>query len=120
MLHFIARLFQFLFVENWRLTLDVLRPWLCCLGVKNGGWWPAELAASGQRRWRSDWLGLADGMVPWDDILTHLRDTGYDGLLSFHSHYEVPLAQALDQTRTDLGYVRAVLSGNLVPFGGAS
>jgi sugar phosphate isomerase/epimerase len=103
--------------EDWRLTLDLLLPWLCCLGVKNGGWWPAELAESGARRWRSDWLGLADGMVPWDDILTYLRETGYDGLLSFHSHYEVPLAQAIDQTRTDLGYVRRVLSGEIVPFG---
>lgn len=92
--------------EEWQFTFDVLRPWLCCVGVKNGGWFAGELAGSGQRRWRSDWLGLADGMVPWDDILTHLTETGFDGLLTLHSHYEVPLQQVLDQTQLDLNYVR--------------
>lgn len=92
--------------EDWRFTFDVLRPWLCCVGVKNGGWFPADLAPSGGRYWRADWLGLPDGMVPWDDILAHLVGSGYDGPLSFHSHYEVPLPQALEQTRLDLGFVR--------------
>jgi sugar phosphate isomerase/epimerase len=95
--------------EDWRFTFDILRPWLCCVGVKNGGWFTAEIAASGQRRWRSDWLGLADGMVPWDDIVSSLLASGYDGLLSFHSHYEVPFAHAVDQTRTDLNYIRRLI-----------
>jgi sugar phosphate isomerase/epimerase len=96
--------------EDWRFTFDVLRPWLCCVGVKNGGWFPADLASSGQRRWRSDWFGIADGMVPWDEILDFLTESGYDGLLSFHSHYEVPLTQALAQTRVDLEFVRRQLA----------
>jgi sugar phosphate isomerase/epimerase len=96
--------------EAWRFTFDVLRPWLCCVGVKNGGWFPGELAPSGQRRWRSDWYGIADGMVPWDDILAYLSESGFDGLLSFHSHYEVPLPQVLAQTRVDLEFVRRQLA----------
>jgi sugar phosphate isomerase/epimerase len=92
--------------EDWRFTFDILRPWLCCVGVKNGGWFPAELAPSGQRHWRADWLGVPDGMVPWDEIMAHLVETGYAGLLSFHSHYEVPLSQALDQSRLDLQFIR--------------
>jgi sugar phosphate isomerase/epimerase len=96
--------------EDWRFTFDILRPWLCCVGVKNGGWFPAELAPSGQRRWRSDWFGIADGMVPWDEILASLTESGYDGFLSFHSHYEVPLTQALAQTRLDLEFVRRQLA----------
>lgn len=97
--------------EDWRFTFDVLRPWLCCVGVKNGAWFPAELKPSGQRNWRSDWLGLAEGMVPWDDIIAHLKQSGYDGLLSFHSHYEVPLPQVIDQTRADLRFIRRQLAG---------
>jgi sugar phosphate isomerase/epimerase len=96
--------------EDWRFTFDVLRPWLCCVGVKNGGWFPADLAPSGQRRWRSDWYGIPDGMVPWDEILTYLTESGYEGLLSFHSHYEVPLSQVLAQTRVDLEFVRRQLA----------
>jgi sugar phosphate isomerase/epimerase len=96
--------------EDWRFTFDVLQPWLCCVGVKNGGWFPADLAPSGQRRWRSDWYGIPDGMVPWDDILAYLTESGYEGLLSLHSHYEVPLSQVLAQTRVDLEFVRRQLA----------
>lgn len=103
--------------EDWRFTFDVLRPWLCCVGVKNGGWFPAELSASGQRRWRSDWLGVPDGMVPWDDIAAHLARSGYDGLLSFHSHYETPLPQVLDQTRVDLGFMRRAIGAKTAAGG---
>ena len=96
--------------EVWRLTFDLLRPWLRCVGVKNGGWFPCAAAPTGQRRWRSDFFAIADGMVPWDEIVSYLAQSGYGGLLSFHSHYEVPLPQALDQTRADLGYVRRLLA----------
>lgn len=97
--------------EDWRVTFDLLRPWLCCVGVKNGGWFPAMIASSGQRQWHADWLGVPEGMVPWDVILTDLKRSGYDGLLSFHSHYEVPLPQAIDLTRVDLQFVRRQLAG---------
>ncbi len=92
--------------EDWRFTFDVLKPWLSCVGVKNGGWFPGEIDANGQRRWWSDWLGLADGMVPWDDILAYLTEDGFDGLLTLHSHYETPFEQVIDQTRADLRFVR--------------
>ncbi len=78
--------------------------------AKNGGWFPADLAPSRQRRWRSDWLGIADGMVPWDEILVFLTDFGYDGVLPFHSHHEVPLVEALAQTRVTSSFVRRQLA----------
>jgi sugar phosphate isomerase/epimerase len=97
--------------EDWRFTLEILRPWLACVGVKNGGWFPAGRSASGQRQWRAEWLGLADGMVPWDEILPALAAQGFAGVLTLHSHYEgMPLAQALDQTRADLAFVRRLTS----------
>lgn len=98
--------------EAWRLTFDLLGERLRCVGVKNGGWSPGSVSESGQRRWGSDWLGVADGMVPWEDILTHLRDSGYSGVLSFHGHYELPYPQVIDQTRTDLGFVRRIVGAS--------
>jgi hypothetical protein len=50
-------------------------------------------------------------MVPWDEIIAHLVRSRYEGLLSFHSHYEVPLPQALDQTWVDLQFIRRHLLG---------
>src|SRR5262249_20793728 len=72
--------------EDWRFTLEILRPWLACVGVKNGGWFPAGRNPAGQRQWHAEWLGLADGMVPWDEILPHLRQQGFAGVLTLHSH----------------------------------
>lgn len=95
--------------EDWRFTFDILAPWLCCVGVKNGGWFPGGLSEAGQRHWQSDWLGVPDGMVPWDNISTYLMESGYRGFLSFHSHYEVPYEQVLDQTRVDLGYIKRLV-----------
>jgi len=98
--------------EDWRYTFEVLRPWLACVGVKNGGWFPAALNATGQRTWQSGWLGVADGMVAWDEILPHLAAQGFAGVFTLHSHYEaMPFAQALDQTRVDLNFVRRLLAG---------
>jgi hypothetical protein len=37
--------------------------------------------------------------------MDYLVRSGYDGPLSFHSHYEVPLPQALEQTRLDLRFI---------------
>lgn len=95
--------------EEWRLTLDLLAPWLRCVGVKNGGWFAAQAAATGQRRWWSDWLALNEGMVPWDEIIPALTAMGYDGILSLHSHYELPYQQVLDVTGTDRRYVAGLL-----------
>lgn len=92
--------------EDWRFTFDILKPWLSAVGVKNGGWFPGDLAETGQRHWKADWFGLSEGMVPWDEIVVHLVETGFDGLLTFHSHYEVPFAQVKDQTGADLNYIK--------------
>ena len=98
--------------EDWRFTFDVLKPWLNTVGVKNGGWFPSTLAGSGQRRWHADWLGLADGMVPWDEIIGHLAASHFDGPLTLHSHYEVPYPQVLDQTALDINYIKRLIAGN--------
>lgn len=65
--------------EDWRLTLDLLDPWFCCMGVKNSGWFPGVYGAEGQRTWHSDWYGLDDGMVPWNEIIPHLVATALPG-----------------------------------------
>jgi sugar phosphate isomerase/epimerase len=94
--------------EDWRLTFDVLEPWLACVGVKNGGWFPSE-PPDRQPRWSSEWLALSEGMVPWPAILGHLRRQGFTGPLSFHSHYAWPYDKVLEQTCADLRYVRELL-----------
>lgn len=97
--------------EDWRLTFDLLATWLGCVGVKNGGWYPAALDPSGRRAWASDWFGLGDGMVPWPAIIAHLRAADFGGVLTLHSPYALPYAQVLDRTRTDAAYIRRLMAG---------
>ncbi len=96
--------------ENWRATLDILAPWLCCIGVKNGGWSAGGRRPSGQREWRAEWQGLDEGVVPWDEIVPHLVGTGFAGPCSMHSHYRVPRELALDKVRADLAFFRRLIA----------
>lgn len=98
--------------EDWRLTLDLVADWLACFGVKNGGWRPVAVDADGQRRWESEWLGIADGMVPWSDILRHLADTDFNGILTLHSHYELPFDDVLEQTLHDRRFVSQMIGAS--------
>ena len=96
--------------EAWRVTLDILAPWLGCIGVKNGGWSAGGHRPSGQREWRAEWCALDEGMVPWDEIVPHLAQSGFRGSFSMHSHYRVPRPQALDKVRADLSYFRRLIA----------
>ncbi|WP_163879304.1 sugar phosphate isomerase/epimerase family protein [Rhizobium laguerreae] len=96
--------------EDWRLTLDILDPWFCCMGVKNSGWSPGAYGPQGQRAWHSDWYGLDEGMVPWNEIVPHLVATGFAGVLSMHSQYRVSREQALDKVRADLAHLRRLVA----------
>jgi sugar phosphate isomerase/epimerase len=97
--------------ETWRVTFDILKPWLCCIGVKNGAWSAGAFRPSGQREWRAEGCALDEGMVPWDEIVAHLAGTGFAGPFSMHSHYRVPREQALAKVRADLAYFRRLIAG---------
>lgn len=101
--------------EDWRLTLDILEPWLCCMGVKNGGWSAGAFRPSGQREWRAEWTALDEGMVPWDEIVPHLLAAGFGGPFSLHSHYRIPRDQALAKVRGDLVYFRRLVAAATGP-----
>ncbi|WP_027683126.1 sugar phosphate isomerase/epimerase family protein [Rhizobium leguminosarum] len=96
--------------EDWRLTLDILEPWFCCMGVKNSGWFPGAYGPHGQRAWHSDWYGLDEGMVPWNEIVPHLVATGFAGVLSMQSQYRVSRERALDKVRADLAHLRRLVA----------
>lgn len=80
------------------------------MGVKNCGWFPGACGSHGQRAWHSDWYGLDEGMVPWNEIVPHLVTTGFAGVLSVHSQYRLPRDQALDKVRADLAHLRRLVA----------
>jgi sugar phosphate isomerase/epimerase len=67
--------------ENYRMSLELLGPYLAHVHVKNAGWKATGRSEDGSVRWVCDWNGLKEGMVPWRQVIEDLLAVGYDGYL---------------------------------------
>jgi sugar phosphate isomerase/epimerase len=67
--------------ENYRMSLELLGPYLAHVHVKNAGWKATGRSEDGSVRWVCDWDGLKEGMVPWRQVIEDLIAVGYDGYL---------------------------------------
>ncbi|RUS48027.1 sugar phosphate isomerase/epimerase [Cohnella sp. AR92] len=89
-------------MENFRMGMEILGPYLAHVHVKNAGWAPREVRADGSHHpnaaksrgnagpdpdpfapaeWTCGWRSIASGAVPWKQILSDLRAVGYRGWL---------------------------------------
>lgn len=64
-------------MENWRMAVEMLGPYLQHVHVKDMGWLRGEDGA-----WFYKSMSLADGMVDWEEIIGALRSVGYQGFLN--------------------------------------
>jgi sugar phosphate isomerase/epimerase len=69
-------------MENWRLGLELLGPWLAHVHVKNTSWDIAETLADGTTKWRPSAATLQGGIVDWGEVVQDLKAVGYTGYLS--------------------------------------
>lgn len=69
-------------MENWRLGLELLGPWLAHVHVKNTAWDIAETLADGTTKWRASEATLQGGIVDWGEVIEDLKAVGYDRYLS--------------------------------------
>jgi len=61
-------------------------------------------------RWERDWnCKLAEGLVDWPEVFRLAAEGGFDGPLSFHSEWELPLERVLEWTADDLAYADGCL-----------
>ncbi len=67
--------------ENYKMSLELLGPYLAHVHVKNAGWQVKETTEDGSTVWHSEWKGLKEGMVPWRQVIADLIAVGYDGYL---------------------------------------
>ena len=94
--------------EQWPLAVEMVKDRLKMVGVKNGVW---RRVAERPARWQAAWVGLDEGLVPWDEVFSLLRAAGYAGPLSFHSHYEdKSFDEAMEQIAADLVYAKSLLA----------
>jgi sugar phosphate isomerase/epimerase len=104
--------------DGWRQGLDLLSNRIALVAVKDLTWRAEPDAALGKDRWHTDMVPLDRGMVPWPEVFTCLRQTGYDGWLSLHSEYQgwhswkdLTVDEVLEQTRQDVLYLQGVVGG---------
>ena len=73
-------------LEDFRMGLELLGPYLAHVHVKNQSWRPTEAEVadlSEEIHWRCEPCTISRGMVSWHELLSELGTIGYDGYLSF-------------------------------------
>ncbi|NBC69933.1 sugar phosphate isomerase/epimerase family protein [Paenibacillus sacheonensis] len=69
--------------ENYRMGMELLGPYLAHVHVKNAGWQSVSPGTTADHlnpvQWNSGWAPIANGIVPWKQVLRDLRAVGYDG-----------------------------------------
>lgn len=68
--------------ENYRMGMELLGPYLAHVHVKNAGWHPNSAETSDPMiscAWKSGWAPIANGIVPWKQVLQDLKAVGYNG-----------------------------------------
>ncbi|HWA98951.1 MAG TPA: sugar phosphate isomerase/epimerase [Pirellulales bacterium] len=102
---------------GWQQGLDLLAPWIALVAVKNFAYVAGDRDKSGQRRWHTETVPLADGIAPLPTFFGMLAKLGYDGTYSLHSEYkgshsfkDLSTQQCLAQTAEDLTYMKSLIA----------
>ena len=103
-------------LSGWEMGLDLLAPWVALVGIKNFRWIETERDGVGQRRWRTQYVPLADGQAPLPEFCKRLRQIGYSGTMSLHSEYKgsssfrsLNSPELLAQSKRDLTYLKTLM-----------
>lgn len=67
--------------ENYRMGMELLGPYLAHVHVKNTAWRKTDSATDDSAQWKTEWAGLAQGVVPWQEVMDDLKAVGYTGYL---------------------------------------
>ncbi len=107
---------------GWRQGIDLLQRWVRLIAVKDFGWVRSEDGEEKKVRWRPELVPLAEGVVPWPEVFRHLRRIDFDGVVTLHSEYQgshsfrdMTVPELIEQTRSDLGYLRPVIEAAKQP-----
>jgi len=97
-------------LSGWRMGMDLLSQHIRMVAVKDFGWFQERDEKTGKKRWRLDLVPLGDGLVPWPQVFTHLREIKFDGPVSVHSEYgNLGLEELIQQTKKDLNYLKNII-----------
>ena len=96
-------------MENWRMGIEILGPYLHHVHVKDGRW-----VRGADARWTMENASLAEGMVDWKQVVDALKSANYEGFLDiedFRGGYACkPVGiTTRDKLKEDYGYLASLL-----------
>lgn len=89
--------------SGWKMCLDMLGHRIVMVALKDLAIWKEG------GTWKSGVVPMGEGFVKWDDFLACLKQTPFDGVVTFHSEYHFPdVAQIVEQTKKDFAFVNRI------------
>ena len=102
--------------SGWREGLDLLKPWISLVSMKNFVWEKGERDKSGQQTWHTRLVPLQDGICPLPEFVKSVQELGYNDIFSLHSEYkgrhsfkDMTTAECVEQTKKDLAFLKKIL-----------
>lgn len=95
---------------GWRQAIDLLRPWISLVALKNFQWERTDRDEIGQQRWRTNYCRLEDGVAPIPEFVRAVHRSGYRGFYTLHTEYRRPLNDCITLTRADFVYLQKVFA----------
>ena len=95
---------------GWRQAIDLLRPWISLVALKNFQWQRGPRDALGQQKWRTNYVRLEDGIAPIPDFVRTVQQTGYDGFYTLHTEYRLPVKECIQLTTDDFQFLKRIFA----------
>jgi len=89
--------------EDVEMGLGIVGEYLCLVDHKNFAWERRD------SRWQRIGVSSWEGLVDWRQVITLLREVGYDGLICFHPEYDDD-AHAAGLVTRDREYIKGLLA----------
>ena len=95
---------------GWSQAIDLLKPWISLVALKNFQWRKRERGELGQQRWGTEYCRLEDGVAPIAEFVGTVQRAGYGGFYTLHTEYQRPVAECLRLTTEDFAYLKRVFA----------
>ena len=87
-----------------RMELDMVRPWLSLVAIKDMLW------TKGEKEWSAHVVPTGDGIVRWNDFAQGIKETKFNGTISLHAEYPAKdVAMRKELAKRELAFLKARL-----------
>ena len=87
-----------------RLELDMVRPWLSLLAIKDMAW------EKGKDGWKNSVVPAGEGIVHWNEVGQAVKECKFNGTISLHGEYETKdIAERKELAKRELALLKKQL-----------